>query len=179
MKFFVKSRSIMGSRVLHTTRVIIYILQQEGEDAMNASNVIAAYFAFLKDEALAATEVRIDAGSAMVLMGLRDSTTDLDVTVSSTTFDKIVARRGLSVNASSNGIPLASYSPAVDLMATSEPFANIFLIDGVHCAAPRQVLVMKQALNREKDQKDIKLLTDALRQDINQLFGRVVRRSSC
>ncbi len=99
-------------------------------------------------------------GAAMVLLGIKESTTDIDIAVTddyykflleniSCTFDRV------------NEYGMESYSidNVIDFCTTYYD-ANKFFIEDIPVQEPQKILELKISLNREKDKKDIKLIKE-------------------
>lgn len=102
------------------------------------------------------------AGGAMLLMGLRDSTDDLDIQMPSELYYQVKA---LEMHPTKSLGDLAcpellTLLPKVDLHPSCEIGESITF--GVRHQSPAQILLLKKRLNRPKDQVDIARLTALL-----------------
>lgn len=99
--------------------------------------------------------VVLTAGGVCTMLGLREHTADVDVDVPSEVFHRLKQM----------GYPSRYYGDTLvlevtDYMDVHEMVGEkrVTVIDGVTCYHPEEVLRFKMKLNREKDQRDIKVL---------------------
>ena len=113
----------------------------------------------LGELALDANEYRINAGGAMVLYGLREETHDLDIWCTKKLGDALAQR--CEAQTLPDGTRRFVPAPDVEIYENMLPGKTVFL-DGIPVAPLEDVLALKRALNREKDQRDIAVLEAAL-----------------
>ena len=125
---------------------------------MTREEIILHYHNFIKFERLTNQEAVIGAGGAMLMLGLRDSTEDIDMDVPEMVFHRIVIKHGLKTEKISTSCSnmLAKYDEVIDLHKSAG--VPTMLVDGVRVWKPSYILQFKEKLNRDKDQKDISVL---------------------
>ena len=96
------------------------------------------------------------------MRGLREKTSDIDLELPVDVFQSLVKGYGLETQVFSNGITLAVWDDFIDIHACSDVHETLPCTADVHCASLHSVLKLKQDLNRPKDQKDIRILRNAL-----------------
>lgn len=106
--------------------------------------------------------VTVVAGGAMLLLGLRDSTDDMDIQIPSEMYYQV---KSLGLHSTKNLGDLAcpellTLLPKVDLHPSCEIGESTTF--GVRHQSPAQILLLKKRLNRPKDQVDIARLTTLL-----------------
>lgn len=106
--------------------------------------------------------VTVVAGGAMLLLGLRDSTDDMDIQIPSELYYQVKA---LGMHPTKDlfdpACPeLLALLPKVDLHPSCEIGESTMF--GVRHQSPAQILLLKRRLNRPKDQADIIRLTSLL-----------------
>ena len=125
---------------------------------MTRDELIKYYNNFLKFERLTNQEAIVGAGGAMLMLGLRTSTEDIDMDVPEMVFHRIVIKHGLETKKISTSCSnmLAKYDPVIDLHKSSG--VPTMLVEGVRVWKPSFILQFKEKLNRDKDQEDIQKL---------------------
>ena len=125
---------------------------------MTRDELIKYYNNFLKFERLTNQDAIVGAGGAMVMLGLRESTEDIDMDVPEMVFHRIVIKHGLKTEKISTSCSnmLAKYDALIDIYKSSG--VPTMLVDGVRVWKPSYILQFKEKLNRDKDQKDISVL---------------------
>lgn len=109
------------------------------------------------------TEYHISHGAALVLMGLKHSTEDIDLTFEDNNKFNTFRNKGYYEKLLSHGTTLISITDIIDIH--DQPFNkisndNILLTDeGFRYTDPSVILNEKLKLNREKDQHWINVLT--------------------
>lgn len=96
----------------------------------------------------------VGAGGHLVMLGLRDTTDDIDVSVDEKTFWRLVNENLLPVKEIEDGILLAPLTEDIDIHVKDGVLAEN-IIEEVQCCTEEDTLLLKQTLNRCKDQKDI------------------------
>lgn len=121
------------------------------------------YHNFLKEANVNAKQARVDAGGVLLLLGLRTETQDIDLTVPWSVFDRLVGERNLNLLSGVSGLETrAKWDEYIDIHVGETHTGQD--IGGVWCDTTEGVLELKRALNRPKDQQDIKLLLNYLSQ---------------
>lgn len=117
----------------------------------------------LRDLPFDSREYWVAAGAAMVLHGLREQTADLDLGCSAALADRLEAE-GLPCRHTEDGKRCFRWGGNIEIF---EEWLEdtVVSLDGVPAVSLRGLLAMKLALNREKDRRDIALLTERLRRD--------------
>ena len=125
---------------------------------MIRDDLILHYQNFIKFERLTNQDAIVGAGGAMVMLGLRESTEDIDMDVPEMVFHRIVIKHGLKTEKISTSCSnmLAKYDALIDIHKSSG--VPTMLVDGVRVWKPSYILQFKEKLNRDKDQKDISVL---------------------
>lgn len=113
----------------------------------------------LAELALDTNEYRINAGGAMVLLGLREETHDLDIWCTKKLGDALAQR--CDVQVLPDGTRRFVPAPDVEIYENMLPGETVFL-NGIPVAPLEDVLALKRQLNREKDQRDIAVLEAAI-----------------
>ena len=124
---------------------------------MNKKAFIKKYFEFLEQSGLSANRVRVSYGGALLMLGLRTSTDDLDLDIPKESYEHLVTTHKLKREMRKVG-ECANWNRDVSLKADGDLSKGVF-IDGVWVDTPEDVLRRKKALNRPKDQEDIVKLT--------------------
>lgn len=128
---------------------------------INKSELTAAYTDFVKHYNLRAEVVVVGAGGALVMMGLREETGDIDVTTTVRVF-----RRFQLMGKPTSTFPATGSRPAVKVVAATDLIdlhtgvegKAKMCTEGVWHETPEELLAFKSTLNREKDQADIEAL---------------------
>lgn len=136
---------------------------------MNKDLVIARYQALVEKLGELPHHVVLSAGGALVMMGVREETEDLDVDVRPGVFKWCAQGRDLIVE--DNVSPRVVYDPFIDLHELSED-TGLACIDGVYCYSAREMLIQKRHLasmpnrkpgKRERDLMEIVQLESLVR----------------
>ena len=122
---------------------------------MNAEEICSR----MESLALDPKEYRINAGAAMVLHGLRERTHDIDIWCTPHMADALAAK--YEVEMQTDGIRRFVPEPDIEIYENMQPGDTQF-IRGLPVASLHDILSLKKKLNREKDQRDIALLKDAI-----------------
>lgn len=135
---------------------------------MNKAELIETYMLFLERNGFQAKDVLVGAGGALVMMGLRENTEDIDVSVSKEVFEEYLKRPGaeMEVYPATGKFPerktvRCEPFPEVDLHIRMDEEIG-FMHEGVFIYEPAYNLHFKCKLNRPKDQMDIIALYNAL-----------------
>jgi len=132
--------------------------------------VATAYFQLCKVLNLEPKHVVLSAGAAMVMLGLRKYTNDLDVDVPLDTFWGYLSRKPAQEGLTGSYV---EFDGITDLHMRPEDFTNVDVVDmqGVHIYSVERLIAQKEMMrdhpkrNKEKipqDTKDIKALKELL-----------------
>lgn len=132
---------------------------------MTRDELIENYKALCKHTGINPADMSVFAGGSLLMHKLRNSTDDIDATVTEETYLKI--KRALK--------PWLYYEdhehPSEVLVLSIGPFDihleqtitdKIVMVEGVACQSLEDVLALKLRLNREKDQEDIRKIKAVL-----------------
>lgn len=100
------------------------------------------------------------AGGAMVLYGLREETSDIDLGCSTRLADEL-ERQGRRVIRWDDGTRQICYGPGIELFENWFP-GQSNLVDNVPVLSLEGLLALKKSLGREKDAADIRRIEDLL-----------------
>lgn len=125
---------------------------------MTRQDLIDCYKGLLKEVGLMPHHMHVDAGGSMLMHGLREQTDDIDTTVNEAVYAKIKSKLPkwavYEDLAHPSGLKVLSVGP-FDIHCMSHCVDDVVVIDGVACQSLRDVLRLKEKLNRPKDQADI------------------------
>lgn len=110
---------------------------------MDKDQVKARYLALVEKLGELPHHVVLSAGGALVMMGVRSTTEDLDVDVLPGVFKWVSAGKELIVE--ENISPRFKYDPFIDLHELSED-TGLACIEGVWCYSAREMLLQKRHL---------------------------------
>lgn len=114
----------------------------------------------LRGTAFDKTEYWVTSGAAMVLYGLRDRTRDIDLGCASPLADRL-EREGYPVEILQDGSRKIVFSDTVELFENWLE-GDVVLLEGLPAVSLDGLLKMKEALGREKDLEDIRLIKEQL-----------------
>lgn len=114
----------------------------------------------LREKAFDKTEYWVTSGAAMVLYGLKDRTRDIDLGCTSPMAD-CLERKGYPVEILQDGSRKIAYSNTIELFENWLEGDVVFL-EGLPVVSLAGLLKMKEALGREKDLEDIRLIKEQL-----------------
>lgn len=120
----------------------------------------------LKAEGLDTKDTVVVMGGALLLHGLRNETHDIDINVSQETY-KSFLDRGYKTDLNSIGrhrILVMNGENEIEIFDDGIAEVQYEEIDGVYVQTLESILNWKRILNREKDQKDIEVITSILNQ---------------
>lgn len=120
----------------------------------------------LKDEGLDRKDCVVVMGGALLLHGLRQESHDIDIDVSQETF-KSFLEKGYKTDLNSIGrhrILVIHDGNEIEIFDDGICEVECEEIDGVYVQTLESILNWKKILNREKDQKDIEIITSILNQ---------------
>ncbi len=130
---------------------------------IDKAEVMRRYHNFMFSTPLVeARDAIVGAGAALVMLGLRELTDDIDMEVQALFHAMLVQystypKHGI-VNTDGTAIDIVEWDDRIDLHPTLDPSIKTIVIDGVTIYAPEEILKQKRALNREKDKPDIAAL---------------------
>ena len=108
------------------------------------------------------SQIILGAGGAMVMLGLRETTNDIDLEVPEKVFDYFGKIFGVKEPEDHAGVRLVSVAPQVDIHISfnkEETYDFPVIEDNrIYYSGAESTLWLKQQLNRPKDQEDIKKL---------------------
>ncbi len=128
---------------------------------MNKKEFITEYRAFLNHYHLKPEQVIVSAGAACMVYGLREEIKDIDVDVEEELFDILnIHHKEKKIEVKEvSGIRIARVISIgnidIHVLTNDEEF---HVIDGIGTYTLNQLLKQKKAMNREKDQADIKAI---------------------
>ena len=131
---------------------------------LNRKQLIEAYFKGCKKINLPPERVVVGAGGVCVLLGIRESTNDIDVDVVESDFNKLL-KVGYKSHQIADDYVVLEVTEHMDVHGVDE-IVDTVVIEGVTCYSVKSVLDFKLKLNREKDKADI----EALKKLLNQLI---------
>lgn len=120
----------------------------------------------LKAERLDTKDTVVVMGGALLLHGLREETHDIDINVSQETYQSLLDR-GYKTDLNSIGrdrILVMNGENEIEIFDDGIDEVEYEEIDGVYVQTLESILNWKKILNREKDQKDIEVITSILNQ---------------
>lgn len=129
---------------------------------MNKEQFVKEYKDFVQLHGLDVEKTVVVSGGAMLMMGLREETGDIDLDVEPSVFNWFLRKGYKSHRFGKDQILVIEATENIDLHIC-EDFDETTITEGVCHYTAEAVLRFKKKLNREKDQKDIKVLTDHLR----------------
>ena len=120
----------------------------------------------LKAEGLDTKDCVVVMGGALLLHGLRNETHDIDINVSQETYQSFLDR-GYETDLNAIGrhrILVMNGENEIEIFDDGIAEVEYEEIDGVYVQTLESILNWKRILNREKDQKDIEVITSILNQ---------------
>lgn len=127
-------------------------------NGMNRNDFIKEYKKFIHETGLAVKDCIVGAGGSCLLMGLRTTTSDIDMSVPLTFFNKCKHSGKYEVKTfpARPGVPSTEVIPYNDVVDIHIPDnKKTTIIDGVCSWTPEEVYKFKTKMNRPKDQADI------------------------
>lgn len=129
---------------------------------MKKEQFVKEYKEFVQLHGLDVEKTVAASGGAMLMMGLREETGDIDLDVEPSEFTWLLLKGYKTHRFGKDQILVNEATENVDVH-TCDNFDETTITEGVCHYTAEAVLRFKKKLNREKDQKDIKVLTDYLR----------------
>ena len=127
--------------------------------------LIKSYFEGCKKINLPTERVVVGAGGVCVLLGIRESTNDIDVDVVKSDFNELL-KVGYKSHQIADDYVVLEVTEHMDVHGVDE-IVDTVVIEGVACYSAKSVLDFKLKLNREKDQADIRALREYLKNNPN------------
>lgn len=140
---------------------------------MDKKAIVKAYAALVQELDEQPKDVVLSAGAALVMMGVRETTTDLDVDILPNVFKLISKTKGVQVEDES--FTMIHYSDHVDLHELDLNTGRV-CIEGVWCYSPGEMLTQKRYLVNhpkrdlskiEQDRKDIEGLEQLIKSGVH------------
>lgn len=131
---------------------------------MNKLQLIAKLVKFYKDFDIVSTQCHVSHGGALVLLGLKDQTDDIDLVVTQQVWDKFKSYSKTQLNALGDykAKELISIDDDIDLHLIDDQYPLVItVVDGIYLTDLNTTLLDKLRLNRDKDQQQINLLINA------------------
>lgn len=132
---------------------------------MNKSEVVARYAELVSELQLPSSKVVLSAGAALVVLGLRETTKDLDVDIPAKDFYKHLGNKRVIVNSSFSDHRYA-YNNFVDVHILNNELMQI-VREGVWIYTPMMLLIQKKWLANIGVRSESKIAQDLI--DIEKL----------
>lgn len=131
---------------------------------MNRDELKARYKTFLEKEGVTSEEAIVGAGGALLLLGFREETEDVDLSVYGETFARLAksVEKQFTFSSGDREVLVLEWGMDIDVHGPEEAGCSTVLVEGVRCWTAEYVLQFKRRLNRPKDQPDIARLEAAL-----------------
>lgn len=136
---------------------------------MNREEFIQRYNNFIEESKLYRLQCPVGAGGTLLLLGLREETSDIDMEIPKKEFEKY-KKSGLYELSYFGKTEILKYDEYIDLHEL-DPSRSLMLIDSVCSWTPEEVLKFKVKMNRPKDQEDIKNLKKYLKENKGENHG--------
>jgi hypothetical protein len=121
---------------------------------VNKNKLMREYFSFLVTNKLKPEQLILGAGGACLMHGLRETTEDLDLILTDVVMlDEFLHSGRYPVNCYGTIHEHVQWNGVVSLHRPAK--VETHFIQGICCYTPKQILIQKQILNRQKDQEDI------------------------
>lgn len=125
---------------------------------MDKEAVVARYNQLVKELGEEPCDVVLSAGAALVMMGVRDQTADLDADVNEGVFKMHGRAKGILTDGLN---PRVAFDDTVDLHARDES-AGVVCVEGVWIYSPSSMLLQKRHLMHDPKRKPEKFVQDGL-----------------
>lgn len=109
---------------------------------------------FLSEYNIAKCDAYVSHGGTLLLLGMREVTNDIDLTVSKEVWDKFI-EDGYPVKIVGGNIEIIEFKGNIDVHCDDGDMRDLMYIEGVLSRSPERTLRDKMSLNREKDKVDI------------------------
>lgn len=127
---------------------------------MNKQDFMSHLLNWYKDFNIKKEDCFVSHGGAMLMMGLRSNTDDIDLNVTEEIWDKFISLGYEVVELGGNGLPatkLISVTDKIDIHLVSD-FSDLLEEGGVYFTSPERTIQEKKLLMRDKDIRDIKTI---------------------
>lgn len=133
---------------------------------MNVEQLKKEYFDLVKSLGVKAEEVVLTSGSALLMYGLREQTSDLDVNIKLSLFNQI-KQSGIFPIGRFGEVEYIQISEVIDLHVQDFPEDQIVQIEGVSVPSVKELLRFKKRLLAHPERNPLKMEQD--RCDIERL----------
>lgn len=126
---------------------------------MNKEQIIK----ILKKYKLNIKEYIVISGAAMVILGIKEKTNDIDISVTKEYYEYLKNNYNVTfdkINRYNNEVYFIDNVINFGIDYYTENYINV---DGINVETPNEILKLKRSLNREKDLKDIKLIENYMK----------------
>ena len=126
---------------------------------MNKEQIIK----ILKKYKLNNKEYIVISGAAMVILGIKEKTNDIDISVTKEYYEYLKNNYNVTfdkINRYNNEVYFIDNVINFGIDYYTENYINV---DGINVESPNEILKLKRSLNREKDLKDIKLIENYMK----------------
>lgn len=114
----------------------------------------------LKEYNFDKNEYLVISSAAMVILGIKETTSDIDIAVTHTYYNYLLKNKPcVFERVNEYGKECYLIDNIVNFCTTYYEDNKIF-IDGIPVQEPQKILELKRSLNREKDKKDIRLIKE-------------------
>ena len=123
---------------------------------MNRTKIIETLkkYNFDKDEYL------VISSAAMVILGIKESTSDIDIAVTDDYYNYLIENISCTFDrVNEYGMTSYSIDNVIDFCTTYYDEEKQF-VENIPLQTPQKILKLKKSLNREKDTKDIKFIKE-------------------
>ena len=105
-------------------------------------------------------EYLVISGAAMALLGIKESTNDIDISVTQNYYNYLLKKYNCIFERTNEyGVDCYLIDEIINFSTTYYE-NNKILIDDIPVQEPQKILKLKRSLNREKDNKDINLIKE-------------------
>jgi len=119
------------------------------------------------------SQYRVITGGAMVMHGIRENTHDIDLGCTAEMADRLESG-GFLCGVSADGNRRFAYGGDIEIFENWLCGTSVF-IEGIPVISVKGLLGMKKSLGREKDKKDVLLITEHLKSEAQKIIGKNVR----
>ena len=129
---------------------------------MNKQEFVNTLNTWLEENQINSCDTYVSHGGMLLLVGLRSSTDDIDLTVTKEVWDKFEVTGLYPVVNIGNGTYLMSVTDVIDIRICERRYSRLIETDGIQHPTLEETLEDYLVLNRPKDQETIKLLKKLL-----------------
>lgn len=133
---------------------------------LTRADIVTRYHAFINQYNIPPEKARVDAGGAMTMLGLREATADIDITMALDEFEQLNRCKGrvTIVPPSGQGLIMTLPDhPDIDIHLDMSNDMSGMITMGVFHQSAMAVWLMKQRLARPKDVHDLQVLESYLK----------------